>query len=305
MMDNRLTTEICGIRMDNPTVLASGFLGTSVDLLKRVVHNGAGAVTPKSIGFVPKSGHPNPTIVPFNENTIVNAVGLPTPGYKDMMPELARYGEIPVPVIASIYGSSPDEYATIANFLNDYDVDIIELNISCPHRGDGILFGADPDKTREVVRAVKAVTKKPVMPKLTPNCDCIVDIALACKESGADALCAVNTYGPEPIRVPGFDNPVPGFGKGGLSGPALLNTTLGIIRDIYSATGLPILGMGGVTYGADAIEMIKNGAVAVGIGSAIYYRDMDVFKKVCNEMIDIMDKQGIKSIKDIQGGYLK
>lgn len=295
-----LKTKFCNVELNNPTILASGILGTSVDLMKRVAYAGAGAITPKSIGFAPKRGHKNPAVVKVSEDTIINAVGLPTPGYEDMIEELRRYNEIPVPIIGSVYASTSEEYAKVAKFIEPY-VRIIELNISCPHRSDGILIGADAKKTAEVVCAVKNVVSKPVMPKLTPNCKNIIEIAMSAQEAGADAICAINTFGPKPIGIPELGASIPGFGKGGISGPCILEETLDIISDIYDVVDIPIVGTGGISTGQDALRMIKAGARAVGVGSAVAYRGIDVFSKICNELSQMLEKESVSSITDLVG----
>ena len=295
-----LDIELCGIKLKNPTVLASGILGTSVDLLKRVEANGAVAVTTKSIGPVEREGHNNPTVVEI-ENGLYNAVGLPTPGYLNMNEEFERWNELKVPLIASIYGSSVEDYVSIAKYIQKYEPSIIELNISCPNKEDGMIFGVDEELTKELIKAVKSVSLIPIMPKLTPNCYNIREIAAACQEAGADAICAINTVQKE-ILHPQLKLPILAYGKGGLSGPIIKKIALEKVKEIRKAVDLPILGIGGIMHGKDAIEMLKAGATAVGIGSGVYFRGIDVFKKVCDEMIKIMKKEKIKSINEIIGG---
>ena len=292
-----LEVELCGVKLKNPTVLASGILGTSVDLLKRVEINGAGAVTVKSIGPVEREGNNNPTVIEI-ENGIYNAVGLPSPGYLNMGREFKRWKELKVPLIASIYGSSVEDYVNITKYLQKYKPSIIELNISCPNKADGMVFGTNENLTKKLVKAVKSASSIPIMPKLTPNCDNTAGVAVACEEAGADAICAINTVQKE-ILHPELKVPVLAYGKGGISGPIIKKIALEKVRQISSAVDIPILGLGGVTYGKDAVEMLKAGATAVGIGSGIYFRGMDIFKKVCDEMIWIMKKEGLKSIKEI------
>jgi len=292
-----LGVNLCNIRLDNPTILASGILGTSVELMKRVADNGAGAVTTKSIGPVERDGHNNPTVVEIKEG-IYNAVGLPSPGYLNMDEELKGWRELKVPLIASVYGSSVEDYVKIAKYLQKYKPGIIELNISCPNKEDGMVFGSNEELTKQLVLAVKSVSDIPIMPKLTPNCEHIADIAAAAEEAGADAISAINTVQKEIIH-PELKKPLLAFGKGGISGPIIKETALQKVREISSAVKIPILGIGGITYGKDVIEMLKAGATAVGIGSGIYYRGVDIFSKLCGEMKGIMKKEGIKSIEEI------
>jgi len=293
-----LKTKFCKIELQNPLVLASGILGTSVDLLKRVAANGAGAVTTKSIGPVEREGHNNPTVVEINKG-LINAVGLPTPGYRNMDEEFRRWKEIKVPLIASIYGSCVGDYVKIVEHIQKYKPSIIELNISCPNKEDGMVFGESPEMAFRLVKAVKKIAKVPIMPKLTPNCGNISEIAVACEKAGADAICAINSV-QKKILHPELKVPILAYGKGGLSGPIIKNIALKKVKEIRKAVDIPILGVGGVIYGKDAIEMLKAGASLVGIGSGVYFRDIDIFKKVCDEMEEIMKKEGIKSIDDIK-----
>jgi len=293
-----LKTTFCEIELQNPLVLASGILGTSVELLKRVAANGAGAVTTKSIGPIERQGHNNPTVVEI-ENGLYNAVGLPTPGYLNMNDEFKKWKEIKVPLIASIYGSSVDDYVDITEYIQKYNPSIIELNISCPNKDDGMLFGNSAALTKKLVGAVKEISKIPIMPKLTPNCNNIAEIALACENAGADAICAINTVEKE-ILHPKLKAPLLAYGKGGISGPIIKEIALENVRKIRDAVEIPILGIGGVTYGKDAVEMLKAGASLVGIGSGVYFRGMDIFKKVADEMKEIMRKENIESINEIK-----
>jgi len=291
-----LKTKLCNITLKNPTILASGLLGTSVELMNRVIDNGAGAVTCKSIGPVPRDGNKNPSVVEI-KNGIYNAVGLPNEGYKNM--DYASWKKLKAPFIASIYGSSINDYVNITEHIQKYKPSIIELNISCPNKADGMTFGASPRLSSQLVKAVKAVSKIPIMPKLTPNCDNISKIAKECEKSGADAICAINTVQKE-ISHPKLKAPLLAYGKGGISGPIIKEIALEKVKEISEAVKIPILGIGGIQNGKDAVEMIKAGATAIGIGSGIYFRGIDIFKKVNDEIKLIMKKEGYESIKDIK-----
>jgi len=283
-----LKTTFCKIELHSPLVLASGILGTSVDLLKRVAANGAGAVTTKSIGPVEREGHNNPTVVEI-KNGLYNAVGLPTPGYLRMDEEFKRWKELKVPLIASVYGSSVDGYIKIVQYIQKFNPSIIELNISCPNKDDGMIFGKSAELTKRLVRSVKEVTNIPIMPKLTPNCDNITEIAIACEKAGADAICAINTVQKE-ILHPKLKVPLLDYGKGGISGPIIRKIALEKVREIHKAVNIPILGVGGITYGKDAIDMLKAGATLVGIGSGVYFRGIGIFNKINKEIKDWMKK---------------
>ncbi len=292
-----LGVKLCNVKLDNPTILASGFLGTSVEIMERVANNGAGAVTTKSIGPVGREGNNNPSVLAI-KNGIYNAVGLPSPGYLNMEEEFKRW-KLNVPLIASIYGGSVEDYVKIARHLQKYSPAIIELNISCPNKDDGMLFACNAELTKKLVKSVKRVSKIPIMPKLTPNVSDIGEIAVACEEGGADAISAINTVQKEIIH-PELKVPVLAYGRGGISGPIIKKTAIEKIKQIRKAVDLQIVGIGGITYGRDAVEMIKAGASAVGIGSAIYFRGIDVFRKITDEMKKIMKKEKIKSIEELR-----
>lgn len=295
-----METKFCNIKLKNPTVLASGILGTTVPILKRVYNNGAGAVTIKSIGPGLREGHPNPKLLVL-EQGIINCVGLPNPGYKNMKKKFLELQKLKFPVIWSIYGSSIQDYVNITKEILKYKPDMIELNISCPNKEDGMVFGCDKNLTKKLVSSVKKIAKAvPIMPKLTPNVTDIVEIAKACEKARADAVCAINTVTGMLVNVETGKH-VLSYKKGGLSGTLIKPIALRCVYDIYEEVKIPILGVGGITYGRDALEMIMAGASAVGIGSAIYYRGIDVFNKIINEMKVLMKKNKYKSIKEIIG----
>jgi len=288
--------------MKNPTVLASGMLGVNVEMLKRVVKEGAGAVTFKSIGPKVKSGHRNPSVLAY-EWGMINAVGLPSPGYKDMEGELSRIKEIGAPAFVSIYGASVKEFSDVAEAVAAYKPAAVEVNISCPNtEAEGMIFGCSEKHAFDVVRAVKnACGSVPVMPKLTPQAHDIGRVANACEEAGADAIAAINTVGPGMLINIEAKKPVLDYRKGGISGPAIRPIAVRCVYEVYEAVDLPILGIGGVTEGRDAVEMMQAGASAVGIGSGIYYRGIDVFSKVCEEMKVWMKENGYKNVKGLVG----
>ena len=297
-----ISVSFCGARMRNPTVLSSGFLGVNVEMLKRVVQEGAGAVTFKSIGPKVKSGHRNPTVLAY-EWGMINAVGLPSPGYKDMEGELARMKEVGAPVFVSIYGASVEEFREVAEAVAGYKPAVIELNVSCPNtKAEGMIFGCSERHSAEVVAAVKDVAGKvPVMPKLTSQALDVGGVAKACEEAGADAIAAINTVGPGMLINIEAKKPVLDYKRGGISGPAIRPIAVRCVYDIYEEVDIPILGIGGVTEGRDVIELMQAGATAVGIGSGIYYRGIDVFKKVCEEMKIWMKENGYKDVKKLIG----
>ncbi len=294
-----METKFCGLKLKNPTVLASGILGTTAALLQRVYDNGAGAVTVKSIGPKLREGHPNPKLLVLKDS-MINCIGLPSAGYKNMNKKFLELQKLKFPVIWSIYGSSIADYVDITKEIVKYKPDMIELNISCPNKDDGMVFGCDKELTRKLVSSVKKVSKVPIMPKLTPNVTDIVSIAKECEKAGADAISAINTVSGMAINVEA-GKPVLSYVKGGLSGPLIKPIALRCVYDIYKEVKIPILGMGGINNGRDALEMMMAGASAIGVGSAVYYDGVEVFGKIVKEMESLMKKNGYKSVKEIIG----
>lgn len=297
-----LETKLAGVRLENPTVLCSGILGTSAAILKRAADSGAGAVTIKSIGPEPREGHDNPTVIAY-ESGLLNAVGLSTQGYENMEEEWASLSDLDVPVIASVYGGSVEEFARVAGFVAKKKPAMLELNISCPNsKKHGQLFGFEPEIAGEVVDAVKKVSGNvPVMPKLTPNTPRLKDVAKACEEAGADAISAINTVGPGMLIDVETAKPVLRFKTGGVSGPAIRPIAIRCVYDIYETVNIPVLGMGGIASGRDAAEMLMAGATAVGIGSGVYYRGVGIFDEVCKELEKFMREHDYKKISDLTG----
>ena len=279
-----MTIQFLGKTLKNPTVLASGVLGNSKDILERVHENGCGLVTMKSIGPGPRDGHKNPTVIDLGHG-MINAVGLPTPGYLNMENEWKDLEKRDFPLIASVYGGSVREYQQVAQFVSLKKPDFIEINISCPNSEEhGMIFGVNPQSSHDVVSAVKKVINVPLIAKLTPQAPDIGQIAKACEDAGADAICAINTVGPGMVIDIESRMPVLAFKKGGLSGPMVKPIAIRCVFDIYKAVNIPVIGLGGITTGEDAIEIIMAGASLVGIGSAVRYRGIDVFQKVTKEM---------------------
>ncbi|MFH2092192.1 MAG: dihydroorotate dehydrogenase [Pseudomonadota bacterium] len=279
-----MTIQFLGKPLKNPMVLASGILGNSRDILERVHQNGCGLVTMKSIGPEPRDGHKNPTVIDLGHG-MINAVGLPTPGHLNMEAEWNDLEDRDFPIIASIYGGSVAEYQEVARFVSRKAPNFIEINISCPNsEKHGMIFGINAQSSRDVVAAVKKVINVPLIVKLTPQAPDIAGIAKACEDAGADAICAINTVGPGMIIDIESQMPVLAFKKGGLSGPMIKPIAVRCVYDIYEAVSIPIIGLGGITTGLDAIEMVMAGASLIGIGSAVKYRGIDVFKKVTQEM---------------------
>lgn len=297
-----LQTKFLGKEFQNPIVLASGILGLTASSMKKAVEDGCGGITGKSLSADPRPGHPNPTMT-GTPHYFINAVGLSNPGIEEGILELKNYQEIcTAPIIASIFAGSSDEFATLAEKLSNTAVDFIELNLSCPNVGKefGKPFAYSVEAVEEITKKVRAKTQKPFSVKLSPNAWNIAELAKAAESSGADAITAVNTVSGMTIDVR-FRRPVLHNKQGGISGPALFPIALKCVYDIYEAVKIPIIGTGGVTTGEDALAMIMAGATLVGVGSAVYYRGQDVFKKITEEMEKIMKEEGIKTVIEIRG----
>ncbi|WP_321495408.1 dihydroorotate dehydrogenase [uncultured Desulfobacter sp.] len=279
-----MQTTFLGKTLHTPLVLASGVLGNNKAILERVWENGCGLPTMKSIGPAPREGHKNPTVIDLG-NGLINAVGLPSPGYLNMDEEWQELSCRNFPVNASIYGGSVEEFVRVAEFVSAKGPDFIELNISCPNSDQhGMIFGVNARSSHDVVAAVKKVINVPLIAKLTPAAPDIAGIAKACEDAGADAICAINTAGPGMVIDIEARSPVLAFKKGGLSGPMIKPIAVRCVYDIYRSVSIPIIGLGGISTGEDAIEIIMAGATLVGIGTAVRYRGITVFDRVNKEI---------------------
>lgn len=301
-MDKSVT--FCGVKFSNPTVLASGILGVTGSSLLNVARHGAGGVTTKSVWYKEHAGHRNPVIV-ATEHYMLNAVGLPDAGIEKTRVELPRIlKESPSPVIVSIVERSITDFEKVAEEVAKLKPPLIEVNISCPNVDDefGKPFSCSVVEAGKVTRAVKKrVGKIPIIIKLSPNVTNIVEIAKSVADSGADGICAINTLGPGLMIDIEMCAPVLSNGVGGISGPAIKPLAVRCVYDIYRATGLPIIGTGGVTTGRDAVEMMMAGATLIGVGTAVHYRGIDVFKKIVQEMEQWCKKNGVKRMENLVG----
>jgi dihydroorotate dehydrogenase (NAD+) catalytic subunit len=295
-----LKTEICGLTLKNPTVLASGILGNVGSSLLRCARAGAGALVTKSIGKHERQGHKNPTVIRIQEGYL-NAVGLANQGIAEFGDEVASAKEGGVPVIGSIFGFSVREFVSVATTMEDYGVDAIELNLSCPNVGKaGAFFGTSEELTYEVVKAVKDSVNVPVIAKLTANTGDLVAIAKACERAECDAVTAINTLKAMKIDLKA-KMPILGHKIGGLSGPCIKPIGVASVYEIVKETGLPVMGCGGVTTGEDAVEYLMAGASAVQIGVGVADRGISIFKKVSREIEGFMVENSYKSLKDLIG----
>jgi dihydroorotate dehydrogenase (NAD+) catalytic subunit len=306
MPDPDLSVELCGVRLRNPLVLAAGILGTGPQLLRRVADCGAGMVTTKSCGPVPREGHPNPTVLDWGHG-LINAVGLANPGVEQELEIIASARELlaplHVPLAASIFADTAAGFAEVASIVAQAQPDFLELNISCPNVAAemGRPFACDAGDAAQVTTAVKEVTSIPLIIKLSPNVTDITVVARAVERAGADAISAINTLGPGMIIDVHSGQPILANKVGGVSGPAIRPVAVRCMYDIYEAVELPVIGIGGVCDGRDALEMVMAGATAVGVGSAVRYRGVHVFRSILEEMRAFMVQEGHTTLDQLRG----
>ncbi len=299
-MDDRLTTEIAGLKLANPTMLASGILGYTGLSLKSVIEAGAGAVVTKSLGLEPRTGYPNPTVVQVDCG-LLNAMGLPNPGISHFKEEIKELKKAGAPTIVSIYGYSSEEFAKVAETAAKMGADALELNVSCPHvKKAGAEIGCDPRLLTDVVEEVKKKVDKPVIVKLTPNVANIGKIAEAAEEAGADAITAINTVKAMSINVE-TGRPLLANKFGGLSGPAIKPIAVRCVYDVYRSVDVPVIGCGGITGWQDAVEFMLAGASAVQIGTAIAFKGVSVFSSVAEGIDTYLQRKGFKNVKELVG----
>ncbi len=296
-----ITTELAGIKLKNPTILASGVLGETGSSLKKVFRAGAAALTTKSIGLEPRDGHTNPTIVEL-EFGILNAMGLPNPGIEMYLDELREVVKDGFPVIGSIFGKDPNEFSKLAGIMADNGVSAIELNLSCPHAlGYGAELGAIPEMVKTITEQVKNTMTKPVFVKLTPNTSDIVALGNAAVKGGCDGLVAINTVKGMALS-PELGKPILSNKIGGYSGPAIKPIGLRCVYELGTAgLGVPIIGVGGISSGKDIAEYLMAGATAVQIGTAVYYHGVDIFTAVITELKEFMTMHEFKNIQELIG----
>jgi dihydroorotate dehydrogenase (NAD+) catalytic subunit len=300
---NRLNTQISGIRLDNPFILASGILDENGYTMKRVLDEGAAAVVTKSIGISERSGYRPPVVVEIDGGNMINAIGLANPGIDNFGEEMKIARESMKPVIGSVFGSTAEEFALLSRKMEMYGASAIELNLSCPHvKGFGQEVGSDPDLVESIVSEVKHAVKVPVFAKLSPNISDILEIAKAAEK--ADAYVLINTVKAMAIdiyaRMPILSNSF-----GGLSGPCIKHVGIRYVYEVKQETGKEIIGVGGIRTGEDALEYMMAGASCVEIGTAVHSDGRKIFKKLSLETAKIMKTERIESIGEIIGAAIR
>ena len=299
----KLSVDLCGLRLDNPVIPASGCFGYGKEFAEYYDINILGSFSFKGTTLSPRFGNPTPRIAEAPDG-MLNAVGLQNPGVERViaheLPEMKAYFH--KPVIANVSGFSIEEYEKTCALLDGQEqVGLIEVNISCPNvHGGGMAFGTSAENAAAVTRAVKKVTKKPVFIKLSPNVTDIAAIARACEDAGADGLSLINTLLGMRIDLK-TKKPVLANTFGGLSGPAVFPVALRMVYQVYNAVKIPIIGMGGVSSARDVIEMMLAGATAVQVGAANLVNPF-VCKEIIEQLPAEMEKYKINSLEEIIGG---
>lgn len=298
----RLSVNLCGIELDNPVIPASGTFGFGYEFAEIYDINCLGTFSFKGTTKDPRFGNPTPRIAECTAG-MINAVGLQNPGVEKVISE-----ELPKlkacfnkPVMANVSGFSVDDYAYTCEKLDkEEQVGWLEVNVSCPNvHGGGMSFGTNPEAAAEVTKAVKAVTTKPVIIKLSPNVTDIVSIAKACEAAGADGISLINTMLGMRIdlnrRIPVIKNKM-----GGFSGSAIFPVAVRMVYQVSKAVKIPVIGMGGVTSAEDVIEMMMAGATAVEVGAANLINPF-ACRDIIKDLPNALDKYKINEIKDIIG----
>ncbi len=302
-MRPQTSVEICGIKFKNPVIAASGTFSFGIEHAEYTDLNRIGGIAVKGLTLEPKKGNPPPRIAE-TPSGILNSVGLQNPGIdffiKHQLPRLTEYD---TRIIININGNTEDEYCMLAEKLRDKPVDLLELNISCPNvREGGMAFGTDPRMVYNVTKSVKAHAGQPVLVKLTPNVTDIKEIAIAVEEGGGNGISLINTVLGMAIdarsRKPILANVV-----GGLSGPAIKPIALRMVWEVSNVVTIPIVGMGGIVTGEDAVEFLLAGATAVGVGTANLITP-DACIDIVHQLEEYMINNGIKDINELIGGLI-
>ena len=301
----RLSVNLCGIELDNPVIPASGTFGFGYEYAELFDINVLGTFSFKGTTLEPRYGNPTPRIAECSCG-MINAVGLQNPGVEKVIAE-----ELPKlkqcfhkPVMANVSGFSVEEYAATCEKLNSQEqIGWLEVNVSCPNvHGGGMSFGTDPKAAAEVTRAVKKVTTKPVIVKLSPNVTDIVSIAKACEDAGADGISLINTMLGMRIDLR-TRKPVIANKMGGFSGPAIFPVAVRMVYQVANAVQIPVVGMGGVSSAESVIEMMLAGATAVGIGAANLVNPF-ICQQIVRDLPQTMDRYKIHQLRDIIGGVI-
>ena len=295
-----LKVKLGRLELKNPVITASGTFGFGREYGQFYNINQLGAIVTKGITLKPKAGNPSPRIVETSAG-ILNSVGLENPGIDRFIEEELPYlEELRVPVIVNISGNTVEDYAVLVQHLRGFKIAAVEVNISCPNvKKGGLNFGTQPDSVYQVTKAVRENWDKTLIIKLTPNVTSMKEIALAAQEAGADVLSLINTLLAMEIDIH-KRKPILGNIMGGLSGPAVLPVALRMVYQVAQAVKIPMIGMGGIMTGEDAIKFLLAGASAISIGTGNFIDPMCPLK-VLKAIEEYMERYRLKSIKEIVG----
>jgi dihydroorotate dehydrogenase (NAD+) catalytic subunit len=299
--DAALATSLCGVRLRNPVIAASGTFAYGLEFEKLVDLSALGGLVVKGLSREPIEGNAPPRIYETDAG-MINSIGLQNIGARafarEKLPTLARCGTA---VFANVFGYATEDYVEVVRILEDHEgLAGYELNVSCPNtKQGGIYFSSDPALLTEVVSAVRRVARRPVIVKLSPNVSAIEPLARAAEASGADALSLVNTFVALAID-PHTRRPRIGAGFGGLSGPAIKPIALRLVYQAAQAVKIPVVGLGGISTGADAAEFLIAGATAVEVGTAIFW-DPRAPVRIAGELSDFLRQEKIGKVADLVG----
>ena len=298
-----LSVDLAGMTMKNPVVVASGTFGFGREFGQFYDISELGGICVKGLTLNPREGNPPPRIAETPMG-ILNSVGLQNPGVEGFitheLPELKKHD---LRIIANISGNTPEEYGIMCERLSEAGVDMIEVNISCPNvKAGGLQYGVVPEMAAEVAKEAKSHSTVPVMVKLSPNVTSVVDIAKAVVDAGADALSLINTVRGMRIDV-NTRRPVLRMNTGGLSGPAVLPIAVRMVWEVAQAVNVPILGLGGISTGEDAAQIMLAGATAVAVGTACFV-DPYAPIKVRDSLEEIAQRQGLSSVTELTGSVV-
>ncbi|MFQ3619771.1 MAG: dihydroorotate dehydrogenase [Spirochaetales bacterium] len=300
-MSNSLQTEFLGTLLPSPLVLPAGVLGMSAGSLQFALSKGYGLVTTKSLSLEPRSGHEGPVVAEYGAG-ILNSMGLCNPGIAEGLKEVNQFVErSKAPILVSLFATNREDFVELVRRTNDSAATYIELNLSCPNVMDeyGIPLASSKEMVSQIVEGVKAVSRVPVLAKLSPNAADVPSIAAAAEQAGADGLTLINTLGPGLLIDPYARKPILHPTYGGVSGPAIKPIALKIVYDCSRRVRIPIIGMGGISSGLDAVEMLMAGARLVGVGSAIWKEGIGVVGDINIGIKQFLKTEGFSSVAEI------
>lgn len=296
---SKLNLDIAGISLRNPGILASGFLGISQAIFERIYGEGAGAVVSKSISRYPMEGYRNPTVVVLENKSYINAVGLSNPGCESFYEEVRTNDK--VPLIVSLVGSDPSDFEVMTRKLDRSRIIGFEINLSCPHvQKLGMEVGDDPQMVKSIVETTKSNTTKPVFVKVGVGSTNIIDISQAAIDAGADGITAINTIRAMKISIDNF-NPILSNKVGGLSGTSIKPIAIRCVYELSKKFNVPIIGCGGVSNWADAVEFMIAGAASFQVGTAIGFDGVSIFSSINMGIVKYLERKGYQSVKELIG----